>query len=55
MPSTSRYLLCAGREIHFTEWGLQHEDGVIAWHGLALIHTQIGTYGTPQKCRFAPE
>jgi pimeloyl-ACP methyl ester carboxylesterase len=32
---TSRYLICAGREIHFTEWGTGHAGTVIAWHGLA--------------------
>jgi pimeloyl-ACP methyl ester carboxylesterase len=32
---TSNYLTCAGREIHFTEWGAQHGETVIAWHGLA--------------------
>jgi pimeloyl-ACP methyl ester carboxylesterase len=32
---TSRYLVCEGREIHYTEWGAQHADVVIAWHGLA--------------------
>lgn len=35
MPMTSNYLNCAGREIHYTEWGAQHERTVIAWHGLA--------------------
>ena len=35
MPFTSHYLTCAGREIHYTEWGAQHEATVIAWHGLA--------------------
>lgn len=35
MPMTSNYLTCAGREIHFTEWGAEHADTVIAWHGLA--------------------
>ena len=35
MPFTSHYLACAGREIHYTEWGAQHKDVVIAWHGLA--------------------
>ena len=35
MPFTSNYLTCAGREIHYTEWGAQHKDVVIAWHGLA--------------------
>lgn len=35
MPFTSHYLSCAGREIHYTEWGSQHRETVIAWHGLA--------------------
>jgi pimeloyl-ACP methyl ester carboxylesterase len=32
---TSRYLSCAGRELHFTEWGAGNAEAVIAWHGLA--------------------
>jgi len=35
MPFSSRYATCAGREIHFTEWGAQNKRTVIAWHGLA--------------------
>ncbi|MBC5783036.1 alpha/beta hydrolase [Ramlibacter sp. USB13] len=35
MPSSSNYATCAGREIHYTEWGAQHARTVIAWHGLA--------------------
>jgi pimeloyl-ACP methyl ester carboxylesterase len=35
MHFTSNYATCAGREIHFTEWGSQHSRTVIAWHGLA--------------------
>ena len=35
MTFTSNYLSCAGREIHYTEWGAQHAETVIAWHGLA--------------------
>ena len=31
----SRYLTCEGREIHFMEWGGQHRETVVAWHGLA--------------------
>jgi len=31
----SRYLVCEGREIHFMEWGAEHREAVIAWHGLA--------------------
>jgi pimeloyl-ACP methyl ester carboxylesterase len=28
-------LVCEDREIHYTEWGAQHRETVIAWHGLA--------------------
>ncbi|MEJ6022767.1 alpha/beta fold hydrolase [Ramlibacter sp. PS4R-6] len=35
MGPSSRYATCAGREIHYTEWGAQHPRTVIAWHGLA--------------------
>jgi pimeloyl-ACP methyl ester carboxylesterase len=31
----SRYAVCEGREIHYTEWGERHADTVVAWHGLA--------------------
>jgi pimeloyl-ACP methyl ester carboxylesterase len=32
---TSHYLRVAGRELHVTEWGTEHADVVVAWHGLA--------------------
>lgn len=35
MSFSSHYLHCAGREIHYTEWGHEHTEVVIAWHGLA--------------------
>ena len=35
MSFSSHYLTCAGRELHYTEWGAQHAESVIAWHGLA--------------------
>ncbi|MDP2370799.1 alpha/beta fold hydrolase [Rhodoferax sp.] len=35
MSFTSHYVTCAGREIHYTQWGAQHADTVVAWHGLA--------------------
>lgn len=35
MPVTSRYMLCAGREVHFMDWGAGNPHTVIAWHGLA--------------------
>lgn len=31
----SRYAVCEGREIHYTEWGADRAEAVIAWHGLA--------------------
>ena len=31
----SGYLVCEERELHYTEWGAQHRETVIAWHGLA--------------------
>jgi pimeloyl-ACP methyl ester carboxylesterase len=31
----SKYAICEGREIHYTEWGARNSETVIAWHGLA--------------------
>jgi pimeloyl-ACP methyl ester carboxylesterase len=35
MNPTSQYIVCEGREIHYTEWGAGNPGTVIAWHGLA--------------------
>ena len=35
MAFTSNYVTCAGRELHYTEWGAKNAPTVIAWHGLA--------------------
>lgn len=35
MNPTSNYLVCAGREIHYMEWGAGKPETVVAWHGLA--------------------
>jgi pimeloyl-ACP methyl ester carboxylesterase len=35
MNCSSHYLICEGREIHYTQWGAEHPSTVIAWHGLA--------------------
>jgi pimeloyl-ACP methyl ester carboxylesterase len=35
MNPASRYIVCEGREIHYTEWGAGNPGTVIAWHGLA--------------------
>jgi pimeloyl-ACP methyl ester carboxylesterase len=31
----SKYVICEGREIHYTEWGAGNKEALIAWHGLA--------------------
>ena len=43
MDPMSRYATCAGREIHYTEWGAQHGRTVIAWHGLYTIQWDVET------------
>ncbi|HRM83341.1 MAG TPA: alpha/beta hydrolase, partial [Acidovorax temperans] len=35
MSPSSRYIRCAGYEIHVTEWGAADAPVVVAWHGLA--------------------
>jgi pimeloyl-ACP methyl ester carboxylesterase len=35
MIFSSKYLVCKGREIHYTEWGAGLPQTLIAWHGLA--------------------
>ncbi len=35
MSPSSHYLVCAGRELHYTDWGQPDRGTVIAWHGLA--------------------
>ena len=35
MSFTTNYIVCHGRELHYTEWGARNPDTVIAWHGLA--------------------
>ncbi|GAB1390369.1 MAG: hypothetical protein AMXMBFR78_06850 [Rubrivivax sp.] len=35
MKPSSHYRVCEGREIHYTEWGAEQRELVVAWHGLA--------------------
>ncbi len=35
VSGSSHYLICEGREIHYTEWGAGDAPAVVAWHGLA--------------------
>lgn len=36
-PPISKYVECAGWEIHYLEWGEAHLPPVLAWHGLARV------------------
>ena len=36
-PPISKYVECAGWEIHYLEWGDAHLPPVLAWHGLARV------------------
>jgi pimeloyl-ACP methyl ester carboxylesterase len=33
--AASQYISCVGREIHYMEWGAEHRQTVVAWHGVA--------------------
>lgn len=35
MNPASNYMVCEGREIHYTVWGAGNRETVVAWHGLA--------------------
>jgi pimeloyl-ACP methyl ester carboxylesterase len=35
MNPRSKYLVCEGRELHYTEWGAADAPVLVAWHGLA--------------------
>jgi pimeloyl-ACP methyl ester carboxylesterase len=39
----SRYATCAGREIHFMEWGASGAPALIMWHGLARTGRDFDT------------
>ncbi len=48
----SRYLTCAGYEIHFTEWGAANRDAVIMWHGLARSGRDFDFIAGPLSQRY---
>lgn len=52
MSFTSNYLVCAGREIHYTEWGAGHAETVIAWHGLARTGRDMDDIAAHLATRF---
>ena len=45
MSPASHYVRCAGREIHYTEWGAGNTHTVIAWHGLARTSRDMDELG----------
>ena len=52
MAFTSNYVTCAGREIHFTEWGSGKGPTVIAWHGLARTGRDMDELAAALSDRF---
>jgi len=52
MAFTSNYVTCAGREIHFTEWGAGHGPTVVAWHGLARTGRDMDELAAALSDRF---
>lgn len=52
MSCRSQYLTCAGREIHYTEWGAQLRPTVVAWHGLARTGRDMDELAEHLSSRF---
>jgi pimeloyl-ACP methyl ester carboxylesterase len=52
MSFRSRYVVCEGREIHYTEWGAGNSDVVIAWHGLARTGRDMDEIAAHLAARF---
>ena len=52
MEFRSRYATCAGREIHYTEWGPERGPTVIAWHGLARTGRDMDELAQHLSARF---
>ncbi len=48
----SRYVVCQGRELHVTEWGTQHREVVVAWHGLARTGRDMDDIAAHLATRF---
>jgi pimeloyl-ACP methyl ester carboxylesterase len=52
MSPRSQYLTCAGRELHYTEWGDQDAPVVVAWHGLARTGRDMDELAQRLSARF---
>jgi len=48
----SRYLVCDGHEVHYTEWGPPGGTAVIAWHGLARTGRDMDELATHLAGRY---
>ncbi|RVT84857.1 alpha/beta fold hydrolase [Inhella crocodyli] len=48
----SRYLRCAGRELHLTDWGAPDGEVVVAWHGLARTGRDMDPLAQHLSARF---
>jgi len=48
----SRYLRCAGRELHLTDWGAPEAEVVVAWHGLARTGRDMDPLAQHLSTRF---
>ncbi len=51
-PPISHYLQCEGRELHCTEWGRDHAQTVVAWHGLARTGRDMDAIAAHLSQRF---
>ncbi len=52
MTGASHYLVCEGREIHYTEWGAGNAPTVVAWHGLARTGRDMDEIARHLSARF---
>jgi pimeloyl-ACP methyl ester carboxylesterase len=48
----SKYLVCEGREIHYTEWGAPDAEVLVAWHGLARTGRDMDPIAGPLSQRW---
>ena len=48
----SKYLVCEGREIHYTEWGAPEAEVLVAWHGLARTGRDMDPIAGPLSQRW---
>jgi pimeloyl-ACP methyl ester carboxylesterase len=52
MTMTHEFIQAAGREIHFTQWGHEHRDAVVLWHGLVRTGRDFDTLAAHLAARY---